>query len=60
MPEIGQNLLHYSLVEKIGKGGMGEVSLWKEKVPTEIIMTLIQQGRSRNANHNSSLRAATA
>ncbi len=25
MPEIGQNLSHYTLVRKIGKGGMGEV-----------------------------------
>jgi len=25
MPEIGKSLLHYSIVEKIGKGGMGEV-----------------------------------
>jgi serine/threonine protein kinase len=25
MPEIGQNLSHYNLEEKIGKGSMGEV-----------------------------------
>jgi hypothetical protein len=25
MPEIGQSLWHYSIVGKIGKGGMGEV-----------------------------------
>jgi serine/threonine-protein kinase len=31
MPEIGQNLSHYSLVEKIGKGGIGEVFRAKDQ-----------------------------
>jgi serine/threonine protein kinase len=31
MPEIGQNLSHDSLVEKIGKNGMGEVFRAKDQ-----------------------------
>jgi serine/threonine protein kinase len=31
MPEIGQNLSHYSIVVKIGKGGMGEVFRAKDQ-----------------------------
>ena len=31
MPEIGHNLSHYSIVGKIGKGGMGEVFRAKDQ-----------------------------
>src|SRR5512139_3539234 len=31
MPEIGHNLSHYNIVEKIGKGGMGEVFRAKDQ-----------------------------
>jgi serine/threonine protein kinase len=31
MPEIGQNILHYSIVEKIGKGGIEEVFRAKDQ-----------------------------
>ena len=31
MPEIGQNLAHYTIAEKIGKGGMGEVFRAKDQ-----------------------------
>ena len=31
MPEIGQNLSHYSTVVKIGEGGMGEVFRAKDQ-----------------------------
>ena len=31
MTEIGQNLSHYSIVAKIGKGGMGEVFRAKDQ-----------------------------
>jgi hypothetical protein len=31
MPEVGQSLSHYSLVEKIGKGGRGELFRAKDR-----------------------------
>ena len=42
MPEIGQNLLHYSAVHKIGKRGMGEVFRAKDQKPAAKIAAVGQ------------------
>jgi len=51
MPEIGQSLLHYSIVEKIGKGGMGEVYRAKDsKLGREVAIKVLPEEFSRDAD----------
>jgi serine/threonine protein kinase/Tol biopolymer transport system component len=51
MPEIGQNLAHYSIVEKIGKGGMGEVFRAKDqKLGREVAIKVLPEEFAKDAD----------
>ncbi len=49
MPEIGQNLSHYTLAEKIGKGGMGEVFRAKDqKLSRDVAIKVLPEEFARD------------
>jgi len=51
MPEIGQSLSHYSLVGKIGKGGMGEVYRAKDqKLGRDVAIKILPEEFARDAD----------
>ncbi len=51
MPEIGQSLSHYSIVEKIGRGGMGEVYRAKDqKLGRDIAIKVLPEEYVRDAD----------
>jgi hypothetical protein len=51
MPEIGQNLAHYSIVEKIGKGGMEEVYRAKDqKLGRDVAIKVLPEEFAKDAD----------
>ncbi len=51
MPEIGQNLSHYNVVARIGKGGMGEVFRAKDqKLGREVAIKVLPEEFARDSD----------